>query len=226
MARYPEREQTPDSAAVFTAALSIWEAFTNSNSGEHAPNLSDSYNGMDQFMREIMRVANLFESWSCSNVVFEELNECWPYYLHDKFGSACLAILGSENLTEFDESDCLRVAMCLRLPMKPDRNPRVPVDITAINPVQGSSFRQFRIQTVRFSDDGETIVPYTWDDEPFELDYGPPHFGLYGIGENGLVEHIADRDSYSDAVSLAQKLAPNIAFPAVPLPPSYPVATS
>jgi hypothetical protein len=42
------------------------------------------------------------------------------------------------------------------------------------------------------------------------------YFGLYGLDEAEIAEHIADRDSYSEAFELAQKPAPGIAFPAEP----------
>ena len=55
-------EHTPDSAAIFACALSIWESFKKRELSDEGLNLSESYNGMDQFMREAMRVANHFET--------------------------------------------------------------------------------------------------------------------------------------------------------------------
>jgi hypothetical protein len=91
----------PDPAAVFASALSLWQASQNRASKEQL-NLSECYNGMDQFLREIMRIANQFEAWACLHI---------------------------------------------------------------------------------------------------------------GVGGNGLIEHIADRETYSEALSLARKLAPGVAFP-------------
>jgi hypothetical protein len=203
----------PDSAAVFGCALSLREACLKSAASNPQLNLSESYNGMDEFMREMMRVANLFEAWACAHVVFEDLSDVWPYLMEDTFGDACLKTILPSALAEFDDSDCLRVALRLRLPIPADDTLRFPVDVRAPNPISGSEFREFRIQTVR--DDLATgdIAPFSADDDPFDEDFGPPYFALSGVDDHGLLEHIADRDTYSDALSLAQKIAPGIALP-------------
>ena len=71
----------PDPAAVLGCALSLREACLKNAETNPQLNLSDCYNGMDQFMREMMRVANLFEAWACAHVVFDELNDVWPYLM-------------------------------------------------------------------------------------------------------------------------------------------------
>src|SRR5688572_17077780 len=101
----------PDPAAVFACALSLREACLKSAEANPKLNLSDCYNGMDEFMREMMRVGNLFEEWACAHVVFEEMSEVWPYLMEDKFGDACLESMLPSALTGFDDSDCLRVAL-------------------------------------------------------------------------------------------------------------------
>jgi len=171
---------------------------------------------MDQFMREVMRVAAQFEAWACSHVDFDQLTDVWPYLLEDKFGDTCLATILPDALAAFDDSDCLRVAMRLGLPIILDETVPVPIDLRASNPVPGSTFREFRIQTVRNSTDGEDAVPYVPDDESFDEEFGPPYFGLYGIDQGGTIEHIADRRTYREVLSLARKLAPEIAFPDLP----------
>jgi hypothetical protein len=205
----------PDPAAVFASALALWQA-CQKRAGEEKLNLSECYNGMDEFMRKLMRVANQFESWASLHINFDELNDVWPYLLEDKFGETCLAILSPGALAQFDESDCLRVAMSLRLPVILDDKLPVPVDVTALNPVSGSLFREFRIQTVRDSIEDGDSNPYSVDDEPFDEEFGRPYFGLYGVGADGKLEHIADRKTYSEAVRLAEKLAPGVAFPNSP----------
>jgi len=70
----------PDPASVFACALSLWQA-CNKHADEEKLNLSDFYNGMDQFMREAMRVANLFEAWACLHIEFNDLEDVWPYVL-------------------------------------------------------------------------------------------------------------------------------------------------
>jgi len=209
--------ENPDPAAVFACALSLREACLKNAKANPQLNLSESYNGMDEFMREMMRVGNLFEVWACEHVEFELMSDVWPYLMEDKFGDACLEFMLPSALAEFDDSDCLRVALRLRLPVRAEGKLRVPVDVRAPNPIGGSEFREFRIQTVRDDLDDGSVIPFTTDGDPFDEEYGPPYYGLYGVGNDGLLEHIADRETYSDALSLAQKLAPGVALPLKPI---------
>ena len=186
-----------------------------------ALNLSECYNGMDECMRQVMRVANEFETWACRHVAFEALADVWRYLLEDRFGGACKSAMTPGEFAEFNEEDCLRVALLLGLPVKYAAGLPVPIDESATNPVTGSCFQAFRIQTVRDSlDDGNT-EPFTVGDEPFDENVGTPYFGLHGVGSDGLREHIADRQTYAEAVSLAEKLAPGISFAAVATCPTF-----
>lgn len=203
-----------DPAAVFAAASSLWngcQKFIN----HKQLNLSECYNGMDELMRIVMRIANQFETWSCDHIDFNEMDAVWPYLLEDKFGQACLDAMSPTGLVAFDNSDCLRVAMRLHLPIIQDGKLPIPCDIIADNPMSNSSFRKFRIQTVRNEneEDGD-VMPYTMDDEPFDENFGEPYFGIYGVYEDVTLEHIADRKTYSEALSLIKKLVPQIDFPA------------
>jgi len=205
----------PDSAAVFAAALSLWE-ICEKHRRENNFNISECYNGVDQFMREVMRIANQFENWACRHVNFDEFNEVWPYYLGDNFGATCLTVLSFECLMDFGENDCLRVAMGLRLPVVTDDKLPVPIDLTAGNPVTGAAFHKFRIQTVRNSVEDNEPTPYVAGDDPFDENFSSFYFSLYGVDTTGLLEHIADRRSYEEILKLAQKLVPSIAFPVSP----------
>ena len=206
----------PDPAAVFASALSLWEA-CQKRAEEEKINLSECYNGMDQFMRELMRVATQFEEWADMHINFNELNDVWPYLLEDNFGETCLAVLLPSALAEFNELDCLRVALRLRLPVILDGKLAIPIDVSVLNPVSLSPFRELRIQTVRDSIEGDYSAPYLPEDDPFDEEFSAPYFGLYGVDENGLLEHIADRNTYSEAVHLARKLAPGVDFPDAPI---------
>jgi hypothetical protein len=206
-----------DPAAVFACALSLWEVCTKRADEDPELNLSDAYSGIDQLMREVMRIAEMFEGWACAHVVFELLSDVWPYFLDDKFGDACLAFMEPDGLAGFDEDDCLRIAYQLRLPIRADGSLCLPVDVRATNPVFDSAFKEFRIQTVRDELADNTVVPFTEDGDPFDEELGAPYFGLYGVGDDGLLEHIADRTTYAEARSLARKLAPGIGFPEVPV---------
>jgi hypothetical protein len=206
-----------DPAAVFACALSLWQECEKHALNDKKLNLSESYNGYDQFTREVMRVATLFENWSCDHINFDNLNDVWPYLLQGKFGETCLSAVLPNALAVFNDDDCLRVALRLRLPVKVEETLPVPVDLTANNPITNSTFKKFRIQTVRdSSEDGDT-QPFTADDEPFDENFAPPYFALYGIADDGLLEHIADRRTYSAALTLAQKLAPGVEFPTAPV---------
>lgn len=213
MGNTEQTDNLPDSAAIFAAALSLWRVCKQCEANEKSMNLSASYNGMDEFMREVMRVANLFETWACRHIAFDQLQDVWPYFLEDRFGEMCVSAILPTALAEFDETDCLRVAIRLRLPVTADGKLPVPVDETALNPVAGSVFRAFRIQTVRDSVEENECEPFTSDDEPFDEQFGFPYFGLYGVNEDGTLEHIADRCTYAEAVKLFKRLAPGIQFP-------------
>jgi hypothetical protein len=205
----------PDSAAVFAMALSLWEV-CEKRWRETNFDISDCYNGVDQFMREVMRIANQFENWACHHVNFNEFNEVWAYYLGDNFGKTCLDILPMNCLMDFSKDDCLRVAMSLRLPVVSDGRLPVPIDMTALNPVPGAAFKKFRIQTVRNTLEDDEPTPFVAGDDPFDENFGSFYFSLYGVETSGVLEHIADRHNYEDVLNLAQKLAPLITFPVSP----------
>ncbi len=206
----------PDSAAVFASALSLWQVCQKDAARNAKLNLGGCYNGMDEFMRELMRVANQFETWACRHIDFNETHEAWPYLLENKFGEACLTALSPASLKQFADSDCLRIAMRLRLPIKLDGELPVPIDVRSPNPIAASAFREFRIQTIRNLIAESDAVPFTPDDEPFDDKFGNPYFGLYGVDKDGLLEHVADRMTYGDLVRLAEKLAPGVKFPVSP----------
>lgn len=78
--------EQPDPAAVFGGALSLRSACLKRADDDSQLNLSECYNGMDEFMRQMMHVATLFEDWSCAHVVFRELDDVWPYLMEDRGG--------------------------------------------------------------------------------------------------------------------------------------------
>jgi hypothetical protein len=108
-----------DPAAIFAIATSLWDECQNYAAADSSINLSDAYSGMDGLMREVMRIASLFESWACQNVDFNQLTDVWPYLLEDRFGTECLSVLLAENLRDFNDHDCRRVAARLRLTYRP-----------------------------------------------------------------------------------------------------------
>jgi len=201
-----------DPAAVFACALSLWTACHERAAADLNIDLSGSYQGVDEFMRVVMRIGTQFEVWACDHVSFEELSDVWPYLLEDQFGKACLEVLAPTNLAEFSEKDCLRVALRLRIPLIIDDALPIPMDMIAQNSIAESSFRAFRIQTIRDHLGDDMTLPFVVDDDPFDEEFGKPYFGLYGVHADGTLEHIADRSTFSEMLELAKGLAPEAEF--------------
>ena len=202
-----------DPAAVFACALSLWRECMRRSRGGRRVNFSECYNGGDEFMRVLMRVGTRFEDWACENVAFDGCDEVWPYLLEERFGSTCTEILDVTTLDQFDDNDCLHVAMKLSLPIKLREGLRVPVDVSAENPVSASAFRNLRIMTVRIGYERDEVESFTFDDDPFDEEYDTPVYALYGVLDDGMREHIADYKSYEAAAQLAHRIAPGILLP-------------
>jgi len=205
-----------DPAAVFAGAMSLRDACDQAAKLQNL-SLSDAFNGVDQFYREAMRIAALFEEWACEHVVFDEMCDVWPYLLEDKFGAACLQRMSVEDLSGFDAEDCPDVAMKLLLPLHYQDAPRLPLDVKAINPIPSSPFTHWRIQTIRCLSGDDNFEPMLYGDDPIDPEYEPSVLALYGVNAEGLVEHIKDFDRYADAVAFAGKLAPGVEFPERPV---------
>ena len=207
-------DESPDPAAVFACALSLRDACLKRAGVDPELDLSEAYQGMDVFMREVMRVGEMFEEWACRHVAFHELDDVWPYVLEERFGAVCLEMMDADSLVGFDVDDCLRVAFRLRLPMRVDGSLPLPFCVEAPNPLAGAKFHRLRIQTVRHElvEDGGT-APFTEEDDAFDENYGAPFFGIYGVDEEGLLDHIAERDTYQAARSLLEDLLPGVGFP-------------
>ena len=208
-----QSSEQADPAAIFACALSLWNSCQGAAASQPELNLSECYQGMDQFMREVMRVGDEFEKWACRHVAFHELDDVWPYLLEERFGGACLEFMDADSLAAFAADDCLRIAFKLRLPMRVDGSLPLPVCVEAPNPLMDAEFQHLRIQTIRheWDEDGE-VAPFTEDDDPFDENYSPPVFGIYGV-KAGVLERIADRKTYADARALSAKLLPGIGFP-------------
>lgn len=205
----------PDPAAIFAIALSLWKHCEVEAAAQQDFSLSECFNGLDEMMRQAMRIASLFETWSCAHISFDDLDEPWPYLLETNFGLACSSILRLGEWESFDDTDCLRIALGIRLPIKIQKGVPVPLDFTAPNPAP-SAFRAYRVQTIRDVLGEEITEPFTQGDEPFDENFGPPYFGLYGVSADGTLEHILDRNDYSDIIALVRKLVPGIELPVSP----------
>lgn len=176
--------------------------------------LSNAYQGMDEFMREVMRVAEMFESWACQHVGFDHLQEVWPYLLEDRFGAICLEIMNAEELAGFDDDDCLQIAFRMRLPIHVNGSLPLPVRIEARNPLTGAEFQHLRIKTLRKRlDDGERMEEFTEDDDPYDENFGPPRFAIDGVREDGEAVQITEVESYRVARELLTQLLPGIGLP-------------
>lgn len=207
-----------DPAAAFATALSLWESCKARAEADSTMNLSETYHGMDQFMRVVVEIGNRFETWACQHVDFNSLNDVWTYLLEDRFGDSCLKILQPVDLAGFNDDDCLRVALDLKLPVVADGQLPVPVDEQAPLPTNDGGFAALRIQTVRDLIEENESEAFVLGDEPFDENFESPYFALYGVGTDGMVEHIASRRTYADAIKLARNLIPVIELPDKPKP--------
>jgi hypothetical protein len=206
----------PDPAAIFAAAFSLWEACSLRAKLYPDINLSHAYDGYDQLMREVMRIAELFERWACDHIDFDQNEEVWPYLLGDRFGQTCLKIFDVAELASFAEKDCFRIAVKLSLPIRGDTGLPLPVDVICRHPNPTSEFKSFRIQTIRKSAHGDVISTFSAHDDPCDPSFEAPFFAIYGIRSHDVLEHIADRWTYSEATHLLSNLIPGIEIPAFP----------
>ena len=163
-------------------------------------------------MREIMRVGHVFEEWASAHVDFEHFDEVWPYFLHDNFGSACASVVSPLDLASFAAEACLRIALRMNIPLRIDSDLPVPLFAECQNPIVGSGFRFVRIQRVPKPSDGISACADTSADEPFAASHGQPYCSLYGVYDDGQLEHIASRQTYSETLALANALAPGADF--------------
>lgn len=210
-------DESVDPAAVFGIAESLWRACHRAVASDATMNLSETYSGIDGLMREVMRVGVLFERWATRNVQFDELTDVWPYLLQDRFGPAAIDTVGVAGLGTFGENDSLRVALRLRLPVRLSGSAVVPIDLAEDCAATSTGYRKYRIQTVRWSTNSDEVVPFTADDDPFDAEYGPPFFALYGVTAEGKSEHVVDRPTYASMFALVRMIAPTVSFPDEPV---------
>jgi hypothetical protein len=81
--------------------------------------ISEAYQGVDQFMRETIRVAEQFEQWACSHVLFDDFGEVFPYFIEDKFGKALHELYGITCLRDINSDAFPKIAEHLHIPFKP-----------------------------------------------------------------------------------------------------------
>lgn len=108
-----ENIQKPDSAAIFGAAIGLWETIKRSGYLD----LPEYYEGGDELMRRVMQTAASFEAWSCKNVAFEGLDDPWPYLLEDRFGIAIGSLHYLYKLGTLSDQMCGEIATYLCLPL-------------------------------------------------------------------------------------------------------------
>lgn len=214
------RKVVADPAAVLGCALSLYKA-GHERAERLEYSLSDLYNGGDQFMREVMRVATAFEDWACEHIQFDKLYDVWPYTLEDKFGPAVLTVLGGNKgggyIGEFVDCHCLLTAVELGLPIKAYGVVRVPLTLRADNPA-GGEFTAYEISRLCCDGDEENIVSFNEGHLYSDPNNLSGHcFGVYGINGKGQAEHIADRADYAGALELVRKMAPGIVMPDEPV---------
>ncbi len=109
---------SPDPAAVFGAALSLHSAGLASDVSNTGRNLSDCYGGGDEFLRQCLRVATVFEAWACRHVDWDQLDDVWPYLLESEFGRVVNEEISIYALDQFTEEHCPAVAAALKLALR------------------------------------------------------------------------------------------------------------
>lgn len=204
---------SPDPAGVFAAANSLWNAIFEESTRPEKLSLSDYYQGLDQLMREVMRVGTLFETWCCRHVAFDELDEVWPYFIADNFGPTWTRIEDAYSLAAFNERDCLRAAWYLGVPIRISNEFVLPLAVRAQNPTSTLPFTQFWIRTTQTSINSNDTKLFTVFDDLFDKRFSTPCYSLYGDNTSGDTEHIASRATYQLIASFASRLIPNVAFP-------------
>jgi hypothetical protein len=204
---------SPDPAGVFAAAHSLWTAIFESSDRPEKASLSHCYQGLDQLMRDVLRVGLLFETWSCRHIAFDEVDEVWPYFVADNLGTTWLRIFDAYSLGDVNERDCLHAAWHLRLPIRMSEEFVLPVTVDVGNPNADTAFVGFRIQTTRTLKNGSRMMPFTVSDELFDESYVMACYSLYGRTGAGDSELLASRATYSETVSLAKRLVKNVEFP-------------
>lgn len=205
--------EQPDPAAVFACAMSLHDACIKRADSDASLDLSEAYRGMDQFMRELMRVAELFEDWACRHVAFNELDDVWPYLLEERFGAACLVRKDAEFLSGFDEDDCFAVALELRLPLWIDEGLPLPFLLKVVNPVPGSEFARYRIQTFRTELESGEVQAFVAGEEGLDENFSVPFFMIHGLSSDGTAEPVAERGSYREAADLLRRMFPGVDLP-------------
>jgi len=200
-----------DPAAIFSIAQSLWLEVED-QSASAREKISDTFSGMDGFLREAMGIAQRFEEWACENIAFDHVTEVWPYLLLDRFGEEYLRIFELDQMPKLNEPAFLRIAHGLRLPIFVNNNPRVSVQITIQNPIKESFYEAFQIQTVRVQLNRNNVEWMSPDADPYDVAYGDPFVGLYGVFDREA-EHIADRCDFDAAFGMLKKLAPGVTIP-------------
>jgi hypothetical protein len=160
-----------DPAAIMDIVTSLNDAAERAQT-----NLSEAYQGFDQFMREVMRCATEFETWAAAHVEFEELDGTWPYDVGGHFMKGAKAVLGTEhaddillNLEKLDAAAWPKIAEAAGLPI---------VDGPAIE-------KPWMVQT---------MIAARWNDAEWTEDQGggakPLRFATKEGAEAAIREHV------------------------------------
>lgn len=103
----------PDPAAILGCAISLFTC-ANGVAETQDLDLSEAYQGFDEFMRAVYRFAHRFEAYACENVEdFDAINHCWPYLLEEEFGRVVMEFLRPTELN--GQSDAVLAKILQRL---------------------------------------------------------------------------------------------------------------
>lgn len=179
-----------DLADEFAVALSVHERWKE----EKELDISETFNGGDEFLRRCLSCAQKLVSWFDRYVDYPRLTDVWCYYLEDKAGDAFWELFNPGLPEELKDDDCLSLALLLRAPID-TRADKAPIDITWEIPGR-SGYCFFRVVT-RVFEDSEDAMPIFYSIRDAISGPQAPSFAFYGsLGTKTNWSLILETDTY------------------------------
>jgi hypothetical protein len=202
----------PDKAAELGIAMGVYNHYSYKSDLD----ISNEYNGADEFMRRCQHLGQVFEAWCCAHVNFSRMIEIWPYYAEDYIGPSVDKLLVERCVpASWSEEELLALAVLLHLPVRvrTTENVSFSMEWEAQN-WSSDEIKLYQVRTVRHSTDGKSVEHYTHEHvlarpvPPIWLTPNPVLFALYGAQdkEDTTWEFLFERQSYAELYSLVKRL--------------------
>lgn len=186
--------------------------------------LSATFNGGDEFLRQVVRVATMFENWACAHVHFDALDTNWVYLLETRFAREFLMAFSVQHIMEFSSADCLVMARFLGLPVIYDATCPVPFDFY-MHGLEHETIEALKVEAkcLRFKDatggaerSSEAGVTMTWEhalerDEPLPVAYLQVSAKLRSAEWFDVARH----DTWEQAARVLHLIAPGRNLPEI-----------